>query len=76
MLIYPWLQKGVQLQHLVIQKVRFWVQLVNLSKLIHLINGPDKKERTKHNEHVRMQKCAISANASTILLIAFKHQIL
>ena len=42
---------------------------VNQSKLIHLSNGPDKKERTKRNEHFRMQKGAIFTIVSTTFLI-------
>ena len=34
-----------------------------------LSNGPDKKERTKRNEHVGMQKGALFSIVSTTLLI-------
>ena len=36
---------------------------------ILLSNGPDKKERTKRNEHVGMQKGALFSIVSTTLLI-------
>ena len=39
------------------------------SFLLNLSNGPDKKERTKHNEHVGMQKHANFTTVSTMLLI-------
>ena len=54
----------------------FWMTKSLLSKnnlfkvfLLNLSNGPDKKERTKHNEHVGMQKNANFIAVSTILLI-------
>ena len=46
--------------------------LVCLAKMRHLLrlrNNPDKKERTKRNEHVGKQKDAILAIFSTTLLI-------
>ena len=39
------------------------------SFIFPLSNGPDKKEKAKRNEHVRMQKGGNFTNVSNILLI-------
>ena len=39
-----------------------------------LSNGQDKKERTKRNEHIGMQKCANFTIFSTTLLIGLNNK--
>ena len=46
------------------------------SFLLSFSNGPDKKERTKRNEHVGMQKDANFTTVSTMLLIGLNCEFL
>jgi len=76
-LIYLWLQKGCLTATLRIPKsqvlgpvTHLTLKSIKVNKLIHILsNGPDKKERTKRNEHVQMQKGAIFTVVSTTFLI-------